>query len=149
MPTPTDSGLYQEASDFIMSRYKKNSAFASGAIVKHYKQQFKKKYGPDTPPYSDDNKPKKLKKWFGEKWVNINPLIGILDDDAYPVFRPTIKVNEKTPTLMQAIPKKRLKEQFVLKQKIKGNKNLPDFIKVGGMVVRSFPERPENNGIHP
>ena len=43
MPRPNDQALYQEARDFIMSKYKKNSAFASGAIVKHYKQQFKKK----------------------------------------------------------------------------------------------------------
>jgi len=147
MPQPTDSGLYQEARDFIMSRYKKNSAFASGAIVKHYKQLFKKKYGEDTPPYSNDNKQKNLKRWFEEKWVDVNPVLGIYDDDAYPVFRPTIKVNDKTPTLMQEIPKKNLKKQFDLKQKIKGLRNLPEF-KTGGMIVRSFPERPENRGVN-
>lgn len=147
MPQPTDSGLYQEARDFIMSRYKKNSAFASGAIVKHYKQLFKKKYGEDTPPYSNDDKQKNLKRWFEEKWVDVNPVLGIYDDDAYPVFRPTVKVNDKTPTLMQEIPKKNLKEQFVLKQKIKGLRNLPEF-KKGGMIVRSFPERPENRGVN-
>jgi hypothetical protein len=136
MPQPKDQALYQEAKNFIMSRYKKNSAYASGAIVKQYKQQFAKKYGKDTPPYSDDNRPKNLKRWFEEKWIDINPVIGITDDDAYPVFRPTHKVNDKTPTLYQDIPLKRLKEQYKLKQKIRGEKNLPEFI--GGMVVRSF-----------
>jgi hypothetical protein len=136
MPTPSDSGLYQEARDFIMSRYKKNSAYASGAIVKQYKQQFAKKYGKETPPYSDDNRPKNLKRWFEEKWIDVNPLLGITNDSAYPVFRPTRKINSKTPTLYQDIPLKRLKEQYKLKQKIKGEKNLPEFI--GGMVVRSF-----------
>lgn len=43
MPTPTDAGLYEEAKDFIMSKYKKNSPYASGAVVKHYKGLFKKK----------------------------------------------------------------------------------------------------------
>ena len=130
MPIPTDMNLYQESKDFIMSRYKKNSAFASGAVVKQYKQQFKKKYGEDTPPYSDDNKPKNLKRWFNEKWVDVNPLIGIKHQDAYPVFRPTKKVNSKTPTLYQEIPLSNLKEQFKLKQKYKGKNNLPTFKKI-------------------
>ena len=128
MPLPIDQNLYQEAKDFIMSKYKKNSAFASGAVVKQYKQQFKKKYGEDTPPYSDDGAPKNLKRWFQEKWVDVNPVLGIHNDSAYPVFRPTKKVNSKTPTIMQDIPVARLKEQAKLKQKYKGEKNFPKFL---------------------
>jgi hypothetical protein len=120
MPVPTNQKLYDEVKDFIMSRYKKNSAFASGAIVKEYKRRGGK--------YKDDGEPKNLERWFDEKWINVNPLIGVEDDDAYPVFRPTKKVNELTPTLVQEIPSKRLKEQFKLKQKIKGKENLPDFL---------------------
>lgn len=135
MPVPTNQKLYDEVKDFIMSRYKKNSAFASGAIVKEYKRRGGK--------YKNDGKEKNLERWFDEKWIDINPLLGITDDDAYPVFRPTKKVNEKTPTLVQEIPAKRLKEQFKLKQKIKGEKNLPDFLPdkeiKGGMIVRSNP----------
>lgn len=137
MPLPIDAGLYQEAKDFIMSKYKKNSAFASGAIVKQYKQQFAKKYGEDTPPYSNDNKPKNLKRWFEEKWVDINPVLGIHSDTAYPVFRPTKYVDSNTPTLLQAIPMNRLKEQIKLKQKYKGEKNLPDFIKKKKIIVHN------------
>ena len=129
MPLPTDENLYQEAKDFIMSKYKKNSAFASGAIVKHYKQQFKKKYGEHTPPYSDDGKTKNLKRWFEEKWVDINPLLGVKDANTYPVFRPTHRVNSKTPTIYQDIPLSNLKEQFKLKQKYRGEHNLPTFKK--------------------
>lgn len=120
MPTPTNQKLYDEVKDFIMSRYKKNSAFASGAIVKEYKRRGGK--------YKEDGQPKNLERWFEEKWIDINPLLGVEDDDAYPVFRPTKKVNEMTPTLVQEIPGKRLKEQFKLKQKIKGKENLPDFL---------------------
>jgi len=105
MAIPTDPALYQEAKDFIMSRYKKNSAFASGAIVKHYKQLYKKKHGEESVPYYD-NGPKNLKRWFAETWVDVNPVLGIYNDYAYPVFRTTVKVNSKTPTLMQEIPKK-------------------------------------------
>jgi hypothetical protein len=145
MPTPKDEELYKQAKDFIMSRYKKYSAFASGAIVKKYKELFREKYGDKKSPYENDNKPKNLKRWFEEKWIDVNPLIGVTDDDAYPVFRPTRKVSSKTPTLFQEIPKQNLKEQFRRKQKIKGaNKNLPEFEKKGGMVVQSFPNHPDN-----
>lgn len=120
MPKPLNQELYDEVKKFIMSRYKKNSAFASGAIVKEYKRRGGK--------YKDDGKEKNLERWFDEKWIDVNPILGVTDDEAYPVFRPTRKVNSKTPTLVQEIPKKRLKEQYNLKQKIKGSKNLPDFL---------------------
>jgi hypothetical protein len=136
MPTPTDPNLYDEARDFIMSKYKKNSAFASGATVKHYKQLFKKKHGEHSRPYYDDNSPKNLKRWFEEKWVNVNPMLGILNDNAYPVFRPTNKVSSKTPTTVQQIPLSNLKEQFKLKQKYKGERNLPTFKKKGGHLYK-------------
>lgn len=144
MPTPTDQTLYQEAKDYIYSKYKKNSAFRSGAVVKQYKQMFAQKYGDATPPYRDDGSKKNLKRWFEEGWVNVNPLLGFKDADAYPLFRPTKYVSSDTPTLFQEIPKSRLKEQYKLKQKIKGEKNLPTFLpenlypKQGGMIVRSL-----------
>ena len=104
MPKPLNQELYDEVKKFIMSRYKKNSAFASGAIVKEYKRRGGK--------YEDDGKEKNLERWFDEKWIDVNPILGVTDDEAYPVFRPTRKVNSKTPTLVQEIPKKRLKEQY-------------------------------------
>lgn len=128
MPLPTDQGLYEEVKDYVMSNYKKNSAFASGAIVKNYKEEFAKIYGRDVPPYKDDKQPKTLKRWFKEEWVDINPVLGIHNDKAYPVFRPTKYVNSHTPTLLQEIPQDRLIEQFKLKQKYKGEKNLPKFL---------------------
>lgn len=145
MPLPTDQTLYEETKDFIFSKYLKNSAYRSGALVKEYKQRFAKKYGEETSPYQDDKEPKKLKRWFDEKWINVNPLLNFKDADAYPLFRPTKYVNEDTPTLFQEIPKSRLKEQYKLKQKIKGVRNLPTFLpevfaprKVGGMIVRAL-----------
>lgn len=134
MPTPLNMELYNNVKEKIMKSYKKNSAFASGAIVKEYKRQGGK--------YKEDGKKKNLKRWFDEKWIDINPLIGIKNDDAYPVFRPTIKVSEKTPTILQDIPVERLKQQYRLKQKIKGDKNLPKFLdeeKKGGMIVKADP----------
>lgn len=133
MPVPADPVLYEKVKKKIMKSYKKPSAFASGAIVKEYKQRGGK--------YIEDGKERNLERWFEEEWIDVNPVLGITDDDAYPLFRPTVRVNDKTPTLVQEIPVKRLKEQFKLKQKYKGDKNLPDFkpeIK-GGMIVKTNP----------
>ena len=41
MPTASDPDLYAEAKDFIVSKYKTNSPFRSGAIVKKYKEMYK------------------------------------------------------------------------------------------------------------
>jgi hypothetical protein len=133
MPIPADQELYEKVKKKIMKSYKKPSAFASGAIVKEYKQRGGR--------YIDDGKDRNLERWFEEEWVDVNPLIGITDDEAYPLFRPTVRVNDKTPTLMQEIPLKRLQEQFKLKQKYKDKKNLPDFISEikGGMIVKTNP----------
>jgi hypothetical protein len=162
MPTPTDPKLYQEVKDFIMSKYKKNSAFASGAIVKAYKQQGGK--------YKGEKEKGNLTRWFKEEWVDVNPMLKKKDKSAYPVFRPTIRVDRNTPATLDEIPKKRLEEQYILKQEIKGDKNLPSFLpvkphidrkkpvvrggriryasgnpmKYGGMIVRSFPEDEHN-----
>lgn len=141
MPTPTNPQLYQDVKEKIMKSYKKNSAFASGAIVKEYKRLGGK--------YKEDGQPRNLERWFDEKWIDINPVLGITDDNAYPVFRPTKRVNSKTPSTITEIPVKRLKEQYQLKQKIKGESNLPKFLKdnplapkkeiKGGMVVKADP----------
>lgn len=119
MPTPTNPKLYEAVKKKIMKSYKKNSGFASGAIVKEYKRQGGK--------YKEDGEPKKLKRWFKENWINVNPLLGITNEDAYPTFRPTIKVNKETPTIVSNISKEELKKQYALKQKFKGEQNLPTF----------------------
>ena len=140
MPTPTNPQLYQDVKEKIMKSYKKNSAFASGAIVKEYKRLGGK--------YKEDGEPRNLERWFDEKWIDINPVLGITDDNAYPVFRPTKRVNSKTPSTITEIPVKRLKEQYQLKQKLKGENNLPKFLKdnplspkeiKGGMIVKADP----------
>ena len=146
MVEPTDEKLYNTVKKKIYKEQPKHSAYRSGTVVKEYKKRFTKKYGKRKSPYKG-NKTKKsgLKRWFDEKWVDINPILGFKDADAYPLFRPTKYVNSETPTLFQEIPKSRLKEQYKLKQKIKGERNLPTFLpevfkpkKVGGMIVRAL-----------
>ncbi len=46
---------------------------------------------------------------------------------SYPVYRPTVRVNKKTPLIVEEIDKKDLIIKSKQKQKIKGNKNLKAF----------------------
>jgi hypothetical protein len=117
--TPTDQKLYEEVKTDMDNIYDKPSAYRSGAIVKEYKNR--------GGTYIEDNKSKNLERWFKEKWKNINPIVSD-DKDMYPTYRPTKRISDKTPTLLQDIPIDRLKEQIKLKQIYKGDKNLPPFI---------------------
>lgn len=114
MPIPKDKKLYQKVKLMADEIYKKPSAYKSGYIVKKYKE-----LGGE---YIDDNQPKELKRWFQETWEDV----GKKD---YPVYRPTIRVNKKTPLTVSEIDKKQLKQQIKLKQIIKGKNNLPPFKK--------------------
>lgn len=109
-----DPDLYEKAKKLADSIYKKHSAYKSGYIVKTYKELGGR--------YQNDNKPKDLKRWFEEKWVDIG-------NEEYPVFRPTKRVNKKTPLTVDEINKKNLMQQIKRKQIIKGEKNLPPFKK--------------------
>jgi len=114
MPIPKNKLLYDEIKKKADSIYKHPSAYKSGYIVKEYK-----KHGGE---YINDGKEQTLKRWFKEKWTDI----GHKD---YPVYRPLIRVNKKSPLTVSEIDKKNLKKQIKLKQQIKGNYNLPPFIR--------------------
>jgi len=113
MPTPNDKKLYNKVKIEADKIYKKPSAYKSGYIVKKYKEL--------GGTYIDDEKPKNLKRWFAEKWTDVG-------NKSYPVYRPTKKINNKTPLLASEIDKTNLKKQIQLKQKIQGKSNLPKFI---------------------
>lgn len=114
MPIILDQKLYDRVKTEADDKYKKPSAYKSGWIVKTYKERGGK--------YGDDGKTKNLKRWFQEKWKSI------ADDDAYPVYRPTIRIDEETPLTATEIDPEQAIQQIKLKQKIKGDKNLPPFI---------------------
>lgn len=114
MPIVNDKNLYEKVKKMADEIYKKPSAYKSGYIVKKYKEL--------GGTYMDDKQRKPLKRWFDEKWKDIG-------NKDYPVFRPTIRVNKDTPLTFSEIDKKQLQKQIKLKQKIKGEKNLPPFKK--------------------
>lgn len=109
--------LYERAKVIVYKQYPKHSAYRSGQLVKKYK---------DMGGTYSGSKPKGgLSRWFKEKWQDINPN---KTETSYPVYRPTIRVNKKTPLTASEINPAQAKKQIALKQKIKGDKNLPRFI---------------------
>jgi hypothetical protein len=112
MPIILDQNLYDLVKKQADKIYDKSSAYKSGWIVKTYKESGGK--------YKDDGKPKNLGRWFKEKWTDIG-------GKEYPVYRPTKRINIKTPLTADEIDPKQAVKQIALKQIIKGKSNLPQF----------------------
>jgi hypothetical protein len=112
MPIPIDKELYEKAKQIADETYKKSSAYKSGFIVKKYKELGGR--------YKDNGEEKSLKNWFNEAWKDIA-------NREYPVYRPTKRINKNTPLTIDEIDEDNLKQQIELKQKIKGDENLPPF----------------------
>ena len=113
MPTPKDPALYERVKKEADGKFDKPSAYKSGWIVKTYKDR--------GGTYSGAKPKKGLTRWYKEMWADVG-------DGDYPVFRPTKRVNKDTPLTVDEIDPKNLKRQIALKQKIKGDSNLPPFL---------------------
>ena len=113
---PLNKKLYERAKAEVYPRYKKPSAYRSGAVVKRYKElggKFK------------DNNGRPLARWFKEEWKDIG-------DKEYPVYRPTKRISKDTPLTPAEIDPENLQLQISEKQKIKGEKNLKPFEEKSG-----------------
>lgn len=111
MPEPTDPKLYEKIKKQIWRQNPINSAYRSGLLVKTYKQSFMKKY--NSTDYYQTSKGKNsserpLKRWFDEKWTNQRGEIGYQYDN--DVYRPTRRINDKTPKTFSELSTKRIKE---------------------------------------
>ena len=94
MPIPTDKYLYDKIKIEITSKYKP-SAYRSGMIVKKYKEEYLKKHN-NSNAYTGNRENSNLKRWFSEAWRNQRGEVGYKNQN--DVYRPTIRVNAKTPT---------------------------------------------------
>lgn len=112
--------LYSKAKAIADEKYSKPSAYKSGFIVKKYKEL--------GGTYSGKKDNSGLTSWFKENWKDIGGL-------EYPVYRPTKRINKKTPLTPDEIDPENLLQQILLKQQIKGEKNLPAFTEKKGGVV--------------
>jgi hypothetical protein len=125
MPIIDNPELYQKAKSIADEKYSKPSAYKSGYIVKKYKEL--------GGTYTDDKQPKNLANWFKADWKDIGGL-------NYPVYRPTKRINKNTPLTVSEIDPVNLIQQILLKQKLKGDKNLPAFQGkgVGDYVIKPY-----------
>jgi hypothetical protein len=108
---PLNKKLYEEVKSIVYPKYKKPSAYRSGAVLKLYKERGGK---------FKDNGGKKLARWFKEEWKDVG-------DQEYPVYRPTKRITKDTPLTVDEIDTTNLKEQIKEKQKIRGKYNLKPF----------------------
>ena len=93
MPTPKDQILYEKIKQNIHSKYKP-SAYRSGLLVQEYKREYLKKYKNDDA-YIGNRQESNLKLWFDEQWTNQRGKVGY--EKTGDIYRPTKKINEKTP----------------------------------------------------
>jgi len=117
MSIPINTVLYEKAKSIADKTFNKSSAYKSSFLVKTYKDMGGKYKG-------DKDKSSGLSKWYSEAWEDVNPL---KTKFSYPVYRPTKIINETTPLTVQEIDPKNLLKQSIIKQKIKGDRNLEPF----------------------
>lgn len=116
MPSvPKDKKLYAKVKKLADEKYKTHGAYKSAWIVKKYKELGGKYSGK-----KDDSQG--ITRWLKEEWKDYANL-------SYPVYRPTKRVNSKTPLTLSEIPRSKLNVQAKLKQKIRDKGNLPPFKK--------------------
>jgi hypothetical protein len=94
-PIPRDIILYNKIKKEISEKYK-HSAYRSGLIVKKYKEEYVKKYNRDDAYIGDKPKLSNLQRWFMEDWKNQRGETGYKYKN--DIYRPTIKINNNTPT---------------------------------------------------
>ena len=88
-------------------------------IVKKYKDEYYKKHK-NNNAYSGSRKHSNLKRWYDEKWRSDNGKVGY--DNKSSVYRPTIRINSKTPTTFQELTKsqiERAKKEKAKKGRVK------------------------------
>ncbi len=115
---PKDKKLWDKIKKEADKIYDKPSAYKSGYIVKKYKLAGGKF---DSGKKKNDG----LTRWFKEKWRNQHMEEGY--EHKNDIYRPTIRVNKKTPTTMSELDHK----QIIKAQKIKANgKRVKNFNKL-------------------
>lgn len=113
MPIPRDKELYDKIKKDIVNKYKP-SAYRSGLIVKKYKEEYYKKHK-NNDSYVGNRYQSNLKRWFDEKWMNQNKEIGYQKKG--DVYRPTIRINDKTPITFNELTKNQIKKAQTEKKK--------------------------------
>ena len=113
MPQPTDDKLYEKIKNELFKKYKP-SAYRSGLLVQKYKEEFVKKHN-NNNYYRGNKTNSNLKRWFNEKWTNQRGEIGYKNKS--DIYRPTIRINDKTPTTFNELTKNQITKAKKEKEK--------------------------------
>lgn len=107
-PEPRDKALYESVKKRVNQSYSKPSAYRSSAYVKEYKESYKQKHGSGSPPYIGKRGTGGLTRWHKEKWRNERGEVGYKNKG--DIYRPTVRVNEKTPTTINELSDSRIQK---------------------------------------
>ena len=91
----------------------------SGLLVKKYKEEYIKKHN-NKNYYKGNKETSNLKRWFNEKWTNQRGEVGYKKKG--DIYRPTIRINEKTPITFNELTKnqiERAKKEKATKGRVK------------------------------
>ena len=107
MPTPNDKELYEKIKKEIYLKHPQHSAYRSGILVKKYKEEYEKKHK-NKNSYTGNRETSNLGRWFKEEWKNQRGEVGYKKKG--DVYRPTKKINSKTPTTFNELNKSQIKK---------------------------------------
>ena len=96
---PLDKELYERLKKEVWEQYKVPSAYRSAQLVKRYKEA-----GGTYSGKKDKDAP--LKRWLDEAWKNQRGEVGYKYKS--DVYRPTVRINSKTPTTFQELTMKEI-----------------------------------------
>jgi len=115
MAIPTDKKLYENVKNKLYKEMPKHSAYRSGHLVRRYKEAFKKKHGNKSPYEGKKTGKEDLSRWMDEKWRNQRGGVGYKKKG--DVYRPTKRINEKTPKTFKELTKKEIEKAQKEKKK--------------------------------
>lgn len=114
-PTPKDLKLYNKIKTYYTKKYKP-SAYRSGLIVRDYKNEYFKKYNDKNAYYGIYQPLSGLSRWFLEEWTNERGNIGYEKPD--DIYRPNIRITDKTPLTFKELTPQRIKKAKLEKKNI-------------------------------
>ena len=119
---PTNQALYDRIKARVKTRISRwPSAYASGILVKEYKNAMKGK----GPAYRTGTGGRSLHRWFKEKWVDIKTgktCGSVKTRGYYPVCRPSIRISSRTPKTIFEISHTQRIRAIKEKQKVRGKR---------------------------
>ena len=114
MSKPSDPKLYARVKARVYKANPTHSAYRSGQIVKQYKAAYQKKHG-STDAYRGTKTKEGLTRWYKEDWRTQDGSTTYKKKG--DIFRPTKRVNKKTPTTMKELSTTRIKKAMKQKKK--------------------------------